>query len=106
MRPLKLCPIPQPLSSFVLPSQSDFGLISNGSRVFRWVDMGEFWRKADQCWNRNRVIAGVLLLAGIACAVWAKVCPQSPGVSIGLVAAAAGIMSLRPKMHLAEKLVW
>jgi hypothetical protein len=68
--------------------------------------MGEFWRKAEQCWNRNGVVAGVLLVAGIGFALWAAMCPQSPGISIGLLAAAAGIMSVRPKMQLAEKLSW
>jgi hypothetical protein len=68
--------------------------------------MQEFWRKAELCWNRNKFIAWSLVLLGMGLALWASLCPQSPGVSIGLLAAVAGVMSVRPKMHTAEKFTW
>lgn len=68
--------------------------------------MREFWLKAESCWNRNRTVAWVLVLLGIGLVVWSGFVPQSPGVSIGLLAGAAGIMSVRPKMHPAEKFAW
>jgi hypothetical protein len=68
--------------------------------------MHEFWQRAEHCWNRNRAVAWILVLLGLGLALWACLCPQSPGVSIGLLAGVAGIMSLRPEMHPAEKSTW
>lgn len=68
--------------------------------------MREFWSKAESCWNRNRILAWALVLSGIWLVLWSGFSPQSPGFSIGLLAGAAGIMSVRPKMHTAEKFAW
>jgi hypothetical protein len=68
--------------------------------------MDQLWKQAEFHWNNNRVLAWVLVLIGIALALWAGFFPQSPGVSIGLLAAAAGVMSLRPEMHPLEKFAW
>ncbi len=48
----------------------------------------------------------MLVCAGLGLVLLASLKPQSPGVSIGLLALAAGIMSVRPEMHSAEKLTW
>jgi len=42
----------------------------------------------------------------MALALWAGFWPRSPGVSIGLLALVAGIMSVRPQMRPAEKAAW
>jgi len=42
----------------------------------------------------------------VALVAWATIWPKSPGVSIGLLALAAAIMSIRPKMHHPEKAIW
>jgi hypothetical protein len=68
--------------------------------------MGKFWAWADRVWNENRFVAWAVVLCGAALLLWATLKPQSPGVSIGLLALAAGIMSIRPKMHPAEKTAW
>ena len=68
--------------------------------------MGKFWTKIEQFWNENRVLAWILPLSGLGLVLWALYWPQSPGVSIGLLALAAGVMSIRPAMHPAEKTVW
>ena len=68
--------------------------------------MGKFWTKIEQFWNENRVLAWILPLSGLALGLWASFWPQSPGVSIGLLALAAGVMSIRPAMHPAEKTTW
>jgi hypothetical protein len=68
--------------------------------------MDEFWDCVENVWNKSRVVAWVLALSGVSLALWASLCPQSPGVSIGLLALAAGIMSVRTKMHPSEKFAW
>lgn len=68
--------------------------------------MRYFWQEVEFFWNKNRALAWILVLLGMGLALWTGVCPQSPGVSIGLLAGAAGIMSVRPKMHPVEKLAW
>jgi hypothetical protein len=68
--------------------------------------MDNFWEKAEEFWNHNRVLAWILPLTGIAMTLWASFKPQTPGISIGLLALAAGIMSVRPQMHSAEKFAW
>jgi hypothetical protein len=70
------------------------------------MDAKDFWSFLEHHWNHNRVVAWVLVLAAIGLALWAKFWPQSPGVSIGLLALVAGIMSIRPDMHPAEKFAW
>jgi hypothetical protein len=68
--------------------------------------MQEFWRKAEYFWSKNTALAWILVLSVMGLALWAGICPQSPGVSIGLLAGAAGIMSVRPKMHPSERFAW
>ena len=68
--------------------------------------MGNFWRAVEGCWNRNRIIAWGLVGGGGTLVFWAWRTTRSPGVSIGLLALVAGIMSVRPKMHMAEKFAW
>jgi hypothetical protein len=65
-----------------------------------------FWNKADSLWNDNWFIAWALPISGMGFVLWASFWPRSPGISIGLLALAAGIMSIRPKMHPAEKTAW
>ena len=62
--------------------------------------------RAKEIWNNSKIMAWVLVLAGLGLALWATYCPQSPGVSIGMLALVAGIMSLRPEMHVWEKCAW
>ena len=57
-------------------------------------------------WKKSRVIAWFLVLAGFSAALWFYLCPHSPGWCIGVLAFAAGIMSLRPDMHIFEKAAW
>jgi hypothetical protein len=68
--------------------------------------MAHFWTIARICWERNKSISWGLPLSGICGVLITTIWPQSPGVSIGLLALAAGIMSVRPKMPLREKLIW
>jgi len=65
-----------------------------------------FWDRAERIWNDSRALAWTLVLAGIGLALWVGFYPKSPGVSIGLLAGVAGIMSVRLKMHPAEKFAW
>lgn len=65
-----------------------------------------FWGTADRFWNTSRGLAWLLSLCGISVAIWTAFRPQSPGIAIGLLALAAGIMSVRPQMHTAEKFAW
>ena len=61
--------------------------------------------KLEVFWDDNPPFALwlVFLLSGFA--VWAHH-HSIPGVSIGLLALMAGIVSLRPRMHFAEKVAW
>ncbi|WP_114207850.1 hypothetical protein [Acidisarcina polymorpha] len=60
---------------------------------------------AETVWKSDRVgHALVLVFTGIA--VWAAYTVRSPGVSVGLLATAAGIMSIRTDMHIVEKVSW
>lgn len=68
--------------------------------------MGKFWSAVENYWNSSRAIAWLLVLCGMGLALWTAFLPQSPGVSIGLLALVAGVMSVRPKMHPAEKFAW
>lgn len=67
--------------------------------------MEGFWARLDKQWNEHVAFRYGLPVAGIALVVWARFKPQSPGVSIGLLALAAGIMSVR-RMLPAEKFAW
>jgi|GEM_PF-3361892 len=68
--------------------------------------MAEFWKRVEEFWNHNRVLMWVLVVTAVSSALWACFVPQSPGISIGFLALAAGIMSVRPQMHPAEKFTW
>jgi hypothetical protein len=60
----------------------------------------------ETLWNESRVVAWLLVLVFIGLCLWATFHAQSPGVSIGMLALVAGIMSVRPKMHIIEKMAW
>ncbi|HEV2646819.1 MAG TPA: hypothetical protein VGU46_10690 [Acidobacteriaceae bacterium] len=68
--------------------------------------MDGFWNKAEHYWNHSHAIAWVLGVLGAVLVTWAALRPQPPGVSVGLLALAAGIMSVRPKIHPSEKAAW
>ena len=48
-------------------------------------------KKLDTIWNDSKIVAGSLLVCGVALALWAALSPRSPGVSIGLLALIAGL---------------
>jgi hypothetical protein len=68
--------------------------------------MAQFWRIARIWWDRSRSLSWGLPLSGVCGVLITMLWPQSPGVSIGLLALAAGVMSVRPKMPFREKLIW
>jgi hypothetical protein len=72
----------------------------------RILGMEKFWSAVEHHWNSNRAVAWILVLCGTGLALRAMCIPQSPGISIGLLALVAGIMSVRPNMHPAEKFAW
>jgi hypothetical protein len=57
-------------------------------------------------WNNNTYLPLGLIAIAAGAVIWTKFHPQSPGFSITLLALAAGIISVRPKMHLIEKTAW
>jgi hypothetical protein len=62
--------------------------------------------RLDSAWN-SWPVAVLLCLAGLYAADWAYRTTPAPGVSIGLLAAGAAIMTLRPQpMGFPEKLCW
>jgi hypothetical protein len=68
--------------------------------------MGEFFTKAAELWAKSRIVAWTLVILATALALWTALVPQPPGISIGLLALVAGVMSLRPDMHILEKIAW
>ncbi len=64
------------------------------------------WQQTEVFWNDSRAVAWILVVVWTAIAVWALYAVPSPGIAIGLLAAGAGIMSLRSQMHILEKLGW
>jgi archaellum component FlaF (FlaF/FlaG flagellin family) len=68
--------------------------------------MRELLSKAEDLWKTSRVLPWILVLIGTGLALWISLTKQSPGVSIGILAAVAGVMSVRPDMHFAEKIAW
>ena len=68
--------------------------------------MENLWKRLEEFWNCNRGVAWMLSLTAIGLALWAGFVPQSPGVSVGLLALCAGIMSIRPQMRTLEKITW
>lgn len=64
------------------------------------------WHELEKTW-KHWATSLILVVVGLSLVVWATVSPQSPGISIGLLATAAGIMSLRTEfMHPLEKIAW
>lgn len=57
-------------------------------------------------WKESKELAVALLVAAMAAAIWVAYTKPSPGVSIGMLALSAGIMSLRPEMGMFEKVGW
>lgn len=71
------------------------------------VGMDNFWEKAQAFWRTSRLLAWLLGVAWALAAIKVLWCSPSPGIAIGLLAAAAGIMSLRPpEMHFVERMAW
>ena len=69
--------------------------------------MGDIFSKAENFWKTSKVLPWILVLIGMGLALWVARTGQSPGVAIGILAAVAGVMSVRPpKMHFAEKIAW
>jgi hypothetical protein len=68
--------------------------------------MADFVSKAEEFWKHSKVLAWILVLTAMGAVLFATYWSPSPGVSIGLLACAAGIMSVRPEMHFYEKLAW
>jgi hypothetical protein len=68
--------------------------------------MLNFISRAEQTWKESVVLAWILVFIGLGLALWATILPQSPGVSIGLLALVAGVMSVRPEMRFPEKVSW
>jgi hypothetical protein len=61
----------------------------------------------EHFWKTNRPFASGLGLIWCGIAIWALWDRPSPGISIGLLAAGAGLMSLRPPdMHFIERITW
>ena len=60
----------------------------------------------EKFWKNSRLLACMLVLAAMGLALFATYYPRSPGWSIGMLALVAGIMSLRPEMHIFEKVSW
>ena len=69
------------------------------------LPLGRWAKWVENKWNNSLVIAWSLVLAGIVLALGLACFPQSPGVSIGLLALVAGIMSVRT-MGAYEKMAW
>jgi hypothetical protein len=70
-------------------------------RIVKW-QIARF----ERFWNNNPYLAMVLIAIAAGAAIWTKLNPQSPGFSITLLALGAGIISVRPNMHLIEKFAW
>jgi hypothetical protein len=67
----------------------------------------ETWDRVEAFWNSNTHLARALLLIVAGITIWTLLKLPSPGIAIGLLATAAGIMSVRPPtMHIAERLIW
>ena len=69
-------------------------------------DMADLVSKAEEAWKNSKALSCALISLGAILALWAGLTNQSPGVSIGLLALVAGVMSLRPEMRLLEKAAW
>jgi hypothetical protein len=69
--------------------------------------MKPFFEKVDSCWKTNGFVSWMLVSAGMVLAVWQVIDHTHPGVSIGLLAAVAGIMTVRPLDKFpVEKFIW
>jgi hypothetical protein len=62
--------------------------------------IGLLWKRKEQ------YLPFALVGIAIAGATWTGFHPLLPGKAIGCLALAAGVMSLRPKMHVIEKALW
>jgi hypothetical protein len=85
---------------------SRMGGVSHLAKRMQWSRFKVFVRKAETLWNRNRAVAVSLVCGGMGLSLWIFVNPQSPGVSIGMLALVAGIMAIRSEMHILEKSAW
>jgi len=69
-------------------------------RIKKWA------MRAENVWNENPIVAWALLLLGASSAIYFYASPQLPGVCIGILGLVAGIMSVRGKMGICEKMAW
>lgn len=74
--------------------------------MVNWASVSRAFEKVDDFWNNNRLLAVVLLLLATSITVVETFNTPSPGVAIGFLALAAGIMSVRRNMHTAEQMLW
>lgn len=68
--------------------------------------MARIGTRFEEIWNRHKAVSFGLVLGALGLALFAAYHPLSPGISIGLLALMAGIMSVRPEMHIFEKMAW
>lgn len=74
--------------------------LAKAGRLYVWA-----CSKMEKAWE-SWPMAVVLCSLGIVAACWARHTLPYPGISIGFLAAVAGIMSIRPPMSIPEKLSW
>jgi hypothetical protein len=65
----------------------------------------EFAKQLEEIW-KSRTVQWTLPCAFVLAALWAFLANPSPGVAIGILGAAAAIMSLRGDIHIFEKAAW
>jgi hypothetical protein len=76
-------------------------------QVHEYIEvMRTFISKMEDAWKNSKTLSWILVISGMALALWTSISPRSPGVSIGLLALVAGVMSVRPEMHFMEKCAW
>jgi hypothetical protein len=68
--------------------------------------MGNLTSHFEELWKNSQTISWGLVISAMCLALWATYYPQAPGISIGMLGLVAGIMSLRPEMHVYEKMAW
>ncbi len=75
------------------------------ARFWASISPTRFWGNVEAKWDDSVLLSWVLIISALGGVLWTSLKPQSPGVSIGILALVAGIMSVRPKMRPIEKFV-
>lgn len=89
-------------------AEEDYPLDSKGVPVKASTSMGsepDTRSKIERFWDDSKPVAWAVVIIAMSTAIWAWHQPIT-GLSIGLLALMAGIVSLRPRMHFAEKIAW